>query len=222
MLSSHSKIRTDKDDSICNTSKVSSVSNINTLKKLFESNFKLSNPFKSKHKATGSVLSGGIKPQNSDVFTFGKSAIKRSDLSTASKENRCVADISQQSKSDSANGTYLNCNIPNCCCKTFFREYNNTPFRYRHIPKTPLKERSSEFNRIVTPTSTLSERPTGLRNSNGNLENRNRFYNINYQFYKPKNIESDLASFEPALKKDANQISKSITPVALSTSRFFS
>lgn len=202
MIPSHPKVRHSKDESLCNTSKVSSSSNINSLKKLLESNFKLSNPFKSKQKNVIDIAVNGNTECIAGTAPTGNKPFRRYENSSSNcKENRYLAPKNVQSKTDSEKGNYLNCNIPNCCCKTFFREYNNTPFRYRHIPKTPLKERSSEFNRIaVIRNSGTSERSVGFR-KDGELESKNKFYNINYQFYKPKNIGLTLNQLDGTLKE---------------------
>lgn len=175
----NSKATKTKADYSCGDSKAPA--NVNSLRKLFENNFKLSNitkPFKLKNKSVDVANVVSDKDPKGRRFT-----------SSHSKENRNDGPILSPA------GCYLNCKIENCCCKTFFRQYTETPIKCRPLPKVPLQERNgnSTFDRhrperwSVTSSYNLSKQQ--LRNLQPHDLSRNKFYSINYEFYKSKSQE---------------------------------
>lgn len=202
MTSVHSKAKPSKNDSLYNSSRISTT-NVNSLRKLFENNFKLSN-------ITNAFRSKSQKINNAKKVTFDKSAHAdwftddRIERSAECKENQryvantndSVSKYSQNIASPPVSGNLLDCKIDNCCCKTFFREYSDTPtFRYRHLPKTPLRERSgAEFNRAGQPNATSTaiaacrawSRECNNSGASSEREIRNKVMTINYEFYKSK------------------------------------
>lgn len=214
MTSFHSKGKTtNNDDSLYNSSRIST-SNVNSLRKLFESNFKFSNitnAFKSKSQKNTDNERTTVDNKADVTNWFLQDQIKNS---AKHKENRrCTAHVhdsalkfnDQRSNITSTqtfgNENVLNCKIDNCCCKTFFREYSNTPtYRYRRLPKTPLRELSiadinSSCQSNGTSTTISSSRIQTRNQKNDNIgserECRNKVYNISYEFYKPKTQKSN-------------------------------
>lgn len=214
MTSFHSKGKTTNNDSLYNSSRIST-SNVNSLRKLFESNFKFSNitnAFKSKSQKNTDTEKKTTVHNEADVTNwFLQDQIKNS---TEYKENRrCTAHVNDSvfkfndqrsnitSIQTSGNENFLNCKIDNCCCKTFFREYTNTPtYRYHRLPKTPLRELNiaelnSTFQSNGTSTTISSSRIQTRNQKDDNIcserECRNKVYNINYEFYKPKTQQSN-------------------------------
>lgn len=162
-----------KSDSTQNTGgDTKATSNVNTLRKLFESNFKLShltNAFKSKNDA---VAKDAPKLPDDGRY-FG---------SRDAKENRGAP---------GDEGCYVDCKIENCCCKTFFRRYDETP-NFRPVAKLPLQERNSNS---TERWSSASSRCKELHNCGQELpthhslrrkEARQNTFYISYDFYKSK------------------------------------
>lgn len=112
--------------------------NVTALRKLFETNFKISNltnPFKSKnnHSSAKSAAASKLVPQ--------EEAAPWPAPSKSAKENRAGV---RRFSSPGDKGCYVDCKIENCCCKTFFRQYDGTPnFRQPAATKLPLQERNS-------------------------------------------------------------------------------
>lgn len=108
---------------------------VTALRKLFESNFKLSNltnAFKSKNSQTSARSAVASKNVlQSDVAVQWPESVQ---------ENRNRA---HRIVSPGDEGCYVDCKIENCCCKTFFRQYDGTPnFRQPAAAKLPLRERN--------------------------------------------------------------------------------
>ncbi len=196
MNSLHNKVKS-KNDSFHNSSRISSSSNVNSLRKLFENNFKLSNitnVFKSKSNKDD------YSPKEDDDSVKSGSHVGCGHIACASKENRICYQNSENAVpgrranaflADGAdNGNYLNCKIENCCCKTFFREYDETPnFRYRQLPKVPLRERRSGVNRLSGDFGDTAQQSNETEVDNVSLNSytsKNKYYKINYEFYKSK------------------------------------
>lgn len=185
--------------------------NVNSLRKLFESNFKLSaitKPFKSKNNHSAGK---SVHVAKNSTFDEPAADCHRFQKFGDNKENR---NEDRLTRAASPSGCYLNCKIENCCCKTFFREYSETPtFRSRPpLPKLPLREcnGNSRFDRrrperwSAASCSSynlskqrqlrdlhLSQHPPDhdAQNHKPADQSRNKFYNINYEFYKSKSQE---------------------------------
>lgn len=219
-------------DSMCNGDDPKAPANVNALRKLFENNFKLcdmTKPFKSKNYRSGQKSVNGSENIAFDVNTSRHRFPKSGD----SKENRNEFGLT---KAASPADCYLNCKIEHCCCKTFCGQYNEMPIlRYRLLPKAPLQEHNgnSQFDRhcperrSATSCSgyNLSKQQQQLCNphlsqhsTNHHFPNhkpdssRNKFYNVNYKFYKskPQEIFNETTVSAVSAKRLVSQTDRSV------------